>query len=595
MIFYVRGCEMARICRWCGLIAVALIMVMSCNKEENKREHNIAIDAPRGGEKNDIPFKENSIDIPITTETLVIGDNKNIPPLPPAPIPIGDGYGGGSQGALQPFEYSHDDDDNKETPHGICSNGSQEVLANNNGCPFLLYGVANDSDDDSSTLLAFDLEDGGFVLPIGNIDANIIDNITGIDFSPEGVLYAVGQNNDNEYILATIDCRNASPTFINKLGLDGLGLKQLSPYTTTDISFDSFGRLYAYIRNSVQDRLGYVITATGLISSYIDIGDTNLADSDNFGLGNKPFPFDTLYHAGTSLYNISKSTGLSTSIAPLSFFDPANNNPFINALDADYFTQIMYASIENSGSHYLGILDTLTGEVSFLSEPPLEVPYDLKAIAINRRYEACDPLAIEPVLPSGSTCTEDCHLIESNCADGLDNDGNGLIDCADEACQNQTCNDNDVCTYNDTCTNLCANEELPCVIASPWQCVGKIEPCYDGNECTIDRCEPDEENEGGYICVYEDIDTTNYGSCTPDDSCSVRNPDGSCPSDNITNFCLLGTCVDGSCEEENKSQVSTNEGGCCMGFDYCRVNICVPETGQCLYGTSEDCCEATPL
>lgn len=580
---------MARICRWCGLIAVALVMVMACNKEKtsNKREHNAAnIGDHKDDHQADIPFKENNaIDIPINT--VVIADNEAIPPLPPAPIPIGDGYGGGSQGALQPFNYSNDDDD-QETPHGICGNGSQEVLANNNGCPFLLYGVANDDDDGVGTLLAFDVEDRGFASPIGVIDPNIIKNITGIDFSPQGVLYAVGQNNNNEYILATIDCRNASPTFINNLDLGGLGLQQLIPYNTTDISFDSFGILYAYIRNGIQqDRLGYVSTITGLISSYIDIGDNNLVSSANFGLGNKPFPFDTLYHAGTSLYNLNKNNGLSSLINALSFVDPANNNPFINGLDADYFTQIMYASIENGGSHYLGILDTFSGEVSFLSEPPLEITYDLKAIAVNRQYEPCDPLAIEPVLPSGSTCTEDCHLIESNCADGLDNDGNGLIDCADEACRNKTCNDNDVCTYNDTCINLCANEELPCLIASPWQCVGTIEPCYDGNECTLDICVPNNNNT--FDCVHNDIDTTNYGSCTPDDSCSARNPDGSCPSDNITNFCLLGTCVEGSCEEEDKSIASVNIGGCNTSSADCVVNVCVPETGECLYGILENC------
>lgn len=51
--------------------------------------------------------------------------------------------------------------------------------------------------------------------------------------------------------------------------------------------------------------------------------------------------------------------------------------------------------------------------------------------------EYCDP-------PDGATCGPDCQPTPENCVDGLDNDGNGLVDCeepgcaADPACPNTT-------------------------------------------------------------------------------------------------------------------------------------------------------------
>jgi hypothetical protein len=56
---------------------------------------------------------------------------------------------------------------------------------------------------------------------------------------------------------------------------------------------------------------------------------------------------------------------------------------------------------------------------------------------------------------TGGSCRHDggCGLVESNCLDGVDNDDDGLTDCADSSCDTLMCSDGNVCTTNDTCAS----------------------------------------------------------------------------------------------------------------------------------------------
>jgi hypothetical protein len=582
-IILVWGCEMAHIYRWYWFfgVAMALIMVTGCrsSKTYDRKEHT---ESKTNDADSDVPMREpmGDFDQPLLPLPVVLDPG----PLPPAgaPIAIGDGYGGGSQGALQPFDIHHRDDDHEEFgPNGVCGNGVQEVLPNNNSCPFLLYGVTTNGSG-VSTLVAFELGAAGFSVVIGEIDPTIATHVTAIDFSPDAILYGVGQNpnNSNASSYFSINCMTGEPTLIAATGLPanapGTGTK-----TLTDISFDSFGRLYAYVHETGpnDDQLGYIGTLTGV---YHNIGATGIVDIGN-GLGGLPFPFDTLYDAGTLLYNLSKATGASTFLDSVGFSPPASNVPFINSLDADFFTEIMYASITQNGGagpNYIGIFNVVTGGTKFVSNPPLVEPANLTGIAYNQRYEECDPLATQPTLPAGTSCSDTCHIYESNCADGIDNDDNGLIDCADPACANQTCNDHNGCTQTATCI------DAVCVGSDP-------EPCFTGNECAAGFCTS--TGDFTFDCGSTPITNTTYGSCTPSSpinecSCS-RNPDGSCPSACITNPCNLGSCVDGLCTQIDKTLYPISEGGCLDNVPVlCKVAICDQYTGgQCLYGYEEIC------
>lgn len=65
------------------------------------------------------------------------------------------------------------------------------------------------------------------------------------------------------------------------------------------------------------------------------------------------------------------------------------------------------------------------------------------------------------------------------CADGEDNDCDGLTDCQDPDCGGQACNDNNNCTEHDKCG------------LDGGRCRGEPIVCDDDNACTDNTCDPD--------------------------------------------------------------------------------------------------------
>jgi hypothetical protein len=77
--------------------------------------------------------------------------------------------------------------------------------------------------------------------------------------------------------------------------------------------------------------------------------------------------------------------------------------------------------------------------------------------------------------PGYGQVDEGCGSYESVCNDGIDNDGNGLTDCADPDCNNQSCSDNNACTLGDTCRG--------------GICVGTLKDCSSLNDqCNVGEC-----------------------------------------------------------------------------------------------------------
>lgn len=100
-----------------------------------------------------------------------------------------------------------------------------------------------------------------------------------------------------------------------------------------------------------------------------------------------------------------------------------------------------------------------------------------------------------------TNCTGHTQCTISICKDGA---------CVDEPV-NKTCDDGLSCTYDDTCV--------------AGTCVGTVEPCWDNNPCTYNKCV-----EGtGCMLQHQDHGTCNT-TCTKDDQCPG-----------------IYTCVDGTC------------------------------------------------
>lgn len=520
----------------------------------------------------------------VLTPTAPVAPGPSSVSVPPGPTPLGNGTGGGSQGALQPIDTGNEDDGEEEIPTAVCGNGKQEAYAGDYNCPFDMYGVTITDMSGTSKLVGFFFDRDGQGGPIGTI--NDYHDVTDVDFSPQGVLYGVGRDGSNNWSLLVIDCKTAQVTWGGSLGIGS------SP-TVSDISFDSFGRLWAYVDYGSSQQVGLINPDTGIF--YALANPTGLTDSGN-GLGSAPFPSDGLYDAGNAfLSSIDRAIGTGgagTHVYALNFTAPATNAPKINGLDVDPLTELFYASIDNSGNNYLGILDLNSGNVGFIVNPPYDAPYGLQGIAVNRNYEECDPLSGDPALPSGTSCTDECFFVESNCADGIDNDQDGVADCADSDCNGQSCNDGNGCTDDDTC-----NEGT---------CSGTTVTCEIENECLIGTCVPfvaspnSPAGNGQYHCNYSlDLNKETFGSCTPSDNCNgERNPDGTCPEDQVIDLCEVGKCVQETCPMNNtppeieceglpKALVAVNEGGC-LDTNPCTADGCDAEDGACEYGYLEN-------
>lgn len=432
-----------------------------------------------------------------------------------------------------------DDDENEPMPDGECGNGVQEALPNfNSSCRHIVYGSTTDGNDGDSQLVYFSTNTGQSfeIATITNIH-----RVSALDFSPDGQLYGVGENSNDESVLAKINCQTGLATVVGRTFIE-----DVSGSVVTDMSFDSNGTLWGYLSDNGQ--VGQINLDTGLFT--LAPNPLGLINSLGNGLAFVPFPTDILYHADqNNLSSVDESTGVAMVLAPLVFPGFLTNTPRINGMDYDVFTGILYASLLDGGSgnnipppkiSYLANLSVNTGGVSLVGSQEVPAITGLDAIAVNRRYEECDG---EAGILDGAYCSEDCLLREGNCADGLDNDGDGYIDCLDEDCEARACDDGDLCTIDDTCT--------------AGECIGMAKDCGDMNPCTIDTC----DSQDGMCVNTFDESKTSYGSCEIDGhSCTV----GKCV--------LVGNLA--YCQEDDRSLLIDEQFGC-KDENQCTADSCV--------------------
>lgn len=255
-------------------------------------------------------------------------------------------------------------------------------------CPYELYGTTTNGSNGPSDLLALDPTNGDGIT-IATISGSGAHRVTGLEFSEEGILYAVGEDENDVSSLMIINCYTAWAFIV---GPTGIGSNQ----SITDISFDSNGVLWAYLETgsgNPTDQVGTIDLDTG---AFTLVGDTGINDSGNglsFTLS------DELYHAGkVNLSLIDQITGAGTTVAPLDFDPPADTNPRIHAMDVRPANGIMFGSLNDKASgsgatpeNYLVTINLITGYVSFLAMPPERAPDNLSGISFNPRYRGCLP------------------------------------------------------------------------------------------------------------------------------------------------------------------------------------------------------------
>ncbi len=75
-----------------------------------------------------------------------------------------------------------------------------------------------------------------------------------------------------------------------------------------------------------------------------------------------------------------------------------------------------------------------------------------------------------------------CHDTERNCADKVDNDGDGKTDCADTDCESVSCTDDNMCTTGDSCIAFACvpNQQLNCGTVGVCE---KSRSCFAATGC----------------------------------------------------------------------------------------------------------------
>ncbi len=224
------------------------------------------------------------------------------------------------------------------------------------------------------------------------------------------------------------------------------------------------------------------------------------------------------------------------------------------------------ANTETDLSGYRIYYGTSSGNYTSVKEPGKVTSYALSDLSEGTRYYITMS-AFDTSLNESQKSAEitGVALGAEKCTDGIDNDGDGKVDCADADCTNQACNDNSLCTSNDRCANL--------------QCQGTAISCDDANVCSTDSCNP----ATGCVHANNTASCNDGNACTTADTCSGGACiGGSAPNCNDGNVCTTDSCsASAGCVHANNT-ASCNDGNACTTADTC-------SGGACIGGSAPNC------
>jgi hypothetical protein len=278
--------------------------------------------------------------------------------------------------------------------------------------------------------------------------------------------------------------------------------------------------------------------------------------------------------------------------------------------------------IDNDGDGY-GVGTSCVGEDcddnnSAVNPGEDEIPYD----GLNND---CDSATVDDDLDGdGYLVAVDCDDTDEEihpgaeevCTDGVDNDCDQKTDAGDEACR--SCSDSGDCDDGNSCTSdycvqgFCRNQDAPdgfecddgrfCTqpdVCSAGVCGGVDRVCDDGNDCTVDSCNedqdrcdnlfqprPGEEGTGvGGTCsngADDDCDGLTDGD---DPNCWTCSSDADCDDSN--------DCTQDSCSGSQCSNDALADGAACDDGLYCTIGETC-RSGMCPLGAVRDCDDSDP-
>jgi hypothetical protein len=192
------------------------------------------------------------------------------------------------------------------------------------------------------------------------------------------------------------------------------------------------------------------------------------------------------------------------------------------------------------------------------------------------------------VCPTADICTAGTCMLrkETECADGIDNDNNGLTDCQDPSCQGLSCGSGCACADGGSieiaCHDMMDNDHDGLTDCGDPDCLGQS--CGAGCICASDAgftetlCNDmlDNDKDGLTDCADPDCDkklcgtatvpfTCNMGQCNCNGGSQV-NESGALCSDGIDNDCNGKTdCADPTCDAQMCTTADGGMGVCTNG------------------------------
>ena len=220
----------------------------------------------------------------------------------------------------------------------------------------------------------------------------------------------------------------------------------------------------------------------------------------------------------------------------------------------------------------------------------------------------------------GNACTENDACADGKCLPGdevtCDDENVCTTDSCDvkEGClfaaNDEGCNDDDFCTTVDICSNSecvgtepldCDDENLctddSCEPLQGCAHADNVEPCDDGDICTVDDACGEGSCQPGGAQECDDANTCTKDTCDPADGCLFEAIDGECEDGSVCtegDTCVDGVCTAGGpipCDDENpcttdscdpadgcvftNNTVSCDDNSACTADDVCSDGTCV--------------------
>src|SRR3989338_3065560 len=190
-----------------------------------------------------------------------------------------------------------------------------------------------------------------------------------------------------------------------------------------------------------------------------------------------------------------------------------------------------------------------------------------------------------------------CLHVKEDCSNGIDDDNNGLADCADPICLSQTGPGGSKCCGSSSDCSSLSNDCAAGVCSTNNECTAEYQPlgtdcgtcaeCNGQGTCTYDEtedneCESCKECAGINSCVNQQEGSDIKNDCSADGRCKLDtcNGDGACAVQPQGEVC--GACA--SCDSSGTCIYDSTKNSQCQ----CPADTCTDNNGDCIADAYKD-------